>query len=63
MYHPAIARLKKVFTERREVCRDRYAKALPEREYMQNVGAERELIEILNRLDAELQKPETPDDE
>ena len=63
MYHPAIARLKKVFAERREVCRDRYVKGLPESEYMQTVGAERELNEILNRLDAELKKPESKDDE
>lgn len=63
MYHPALAKLKKELAARREDVRNRYAKALEQREYLISVGAERELDYLIGQLDAQLKQPESQDDE
>lgn len=63
MYHPAIAKLKKDLIARREDVRNRYAKALEQRDYLIAAGAERELDYLISQLDAQLKQPETKDDE
>lgn len=63
MYHPALAKLKKDLAARREEVRNRYAKALDQRDYLICVGVERELDYLIGQIDDHLKQPETKDDE